>query len=458
MNALLLTNLLLAVIPVYWLLHKRAVLQNGLLLAASLFCYGWINPMYPIILLGVAAFAFGTARAIDRSVHRSQREGFLAMGVTFVGGSLLSLQYAGFNWAAGLKPLDSLSGWMLLQWMAPIGMAFYTLGLIGYLIEVKRGRMPAERNFLTFLTAVAFLPHLFLGPVPKHAGLLPQFRRGRRLEREIVVPSVLTMLWGIFKLVIIAGNLTPVVAQCFGHYTQLPGSALFVGTILLAVQVYAAFSGYSDFAAGSARLLGIQLTPDFALPLLSRTPAAFWRRWYVSVHTWLREYLFLPSGARTGSALHWTLTVLGVFLFAGIWYGTGTSFVLWALTNALLLIAFRAVSLVFRKPTPMPALQTAPVRFAAWVVTFHLTALSFVWFRATTPAAALSFYAHLFRADFFTAAPQAIARQMIWCVPLFAVEGLMLLKPDWNRRLALAPARITAVLLCFALGAGICFL
>jgi D-alanyl-lipoteichoic acid acyltransferase DltB (MBOAT superfamily) len=443
----------------YWLLAGKPRLQNVWLIMASMLCYGYINPIYPVVLLVVSGFAFGTAKAISRTDNEQQRSGLLAMGITFVGGSLLSLKYAhkSWSWMGDLVPVHSASGFSIVNWVAPIGLSFYVLGLIGYLVDVKRYKAKAETDPLLFIASVSFLPHLLSGPIPKHSEMLPQLRSGRRLDVATVLPAAQLIIWGLFKKLVIADNLAPAVNYCFGRYGELSGSALLLGVVFASVQIYADFSGYSDMAFGIARLLGINIDRNFNRPLFSRNPAQYWRNWHMSLNRWLREYLYLPLGGRTTSTTTWIVVVIAVFAFSGAWHGTGFNFILWGLSNAAIYLVFHYGKRFFTKSAPTKGVSAIPVRFSAWVVTFYSIALTRVFFRAPNMEVALGYYKRLFQLDLFTAAPEFLARYAIWCLPLFVVEALTFLQPKAAQRDVLVPARIISVLFCVAAITGIYF-
>ncbi|MEZ4469973.1 MAG: MBOAT family O-acyltransferase [bacterium] len=186
-------------------------------------------------------------------------------------------------------------GTSTLDIILPVGISFYTFQTLSYSIDVYRGLLTPTKDLISFLAFVSFFPQLVAGPIERAEDLLPQFERRRVFDLAAARDALRQILWGLVKKVLVADNLATTVEYAFGHHAELDGVTLFAATGLFFVQIYCDFSGYSDVAIGTARLLGFDLTRNFAFPFFSRDFTEFWRRWHISLNTWLRDYVFLPS-------------------------------------------------------------------------------------------------------------------------------------------------------------------
>ena len=222
-----------------------------------------------------------------------------------------------------------------LQIILPVGISFYTFQTLSYTIDIYYKKLEPTRNWLNFFTYVAFFPQLVAGPIERARNLLPQIENRRFFTYENGKEGMRQILWGFFKKVVVADNCAVFVDAIFENYAELSTTMLILGSVLFAFQIYCDFSGYSDIAIGTARLLGIKLMQNFATPYFSRNIAEFWRRWHISLSTWFRDYLYIPlGGSRVGRLLQ-TRNIFAIFLVSGFWHGANFTFLFWGFIHSL---------------------------------------------------------------------------------------------------------------------------
>ena len=279
-----------------------------------------------------------------------------------------------------------------LDILLPVGISFFTFQTMSYTIDVYRGVLQPTRTLVNFLAYVSFFPQLVAGPIERAAHLLPQFARTVTISRGMLREGIWLSIWGMFKKVVIADNLAPLVEMTYSH--PQPGALLLVlGTFAFALQIYCDFSGYSDIARGVAKILGIDIMINFNVPYLASNIREFWQRWHISLSTWLRDYLYIPLGGNRGSQWFTFRNLMITMLLGGLWHGASWTFVLWGFLHGAGLIAHR----IWSWYVPAPADERSPLRvlrgIAGWAVTFVFVCYCWVFFRAQDMTAAL----HLIR-------------------------------------------------------------
>ncbi len=314
----------------------------------------------------------------------------------------------------GGEPGDFTLGFIL-----PVGISFYTFQTMSYTIDLYRKKTVSTDRFIDFAAYVAFFPQLVAGPIERAGRLLPQFGRMRpALTMEIVRSSIWLIGWGLFKKMFVADNMAIVVNATFGPFDDPSGTfvipqdglTLLVGVYAFAFQIYGDFSGYTDIARGVAKLLGFDLMLNFRLPYFATSPSDFWRRWHISLSTWLRDYLYIPLGGNrsTGLGTYRNLTI--VMLLGGLWHGAGWNFILWGAYQACLLCIYRALGL----RTELKRFSF-PSQLLMGVLMFNLTCIGWMLFRAqniqtiavffegifTSPAASMQTWIDLKHVFFF---------------------------------------------------------
>jgi alginate O-acetyltransferase complex protein AlgI len=339
----------------YWALARHPVARWMLLLCSSYFFYcasakppsgGWPTPWYFVGLIVASTIVdYWVALGIASARKRFWRNA--ALGVSLVGnlGMLGYFKYTGFLLDVG-RDLAHLLGADLMvptfRVALPIGISFYTFQSLSYTIDVWRGRIQAERSLLRFAVYVAFFPQLVAGPIVRASEFLPQLRAGLRVDVEDVNFAIFRITKGLFKKVVlgdlVAANFTDLVFSSPTQYSSLENLlALYAFTL----QIYADFSGYSDMAIGVARLLGFKLPENFDRPYQSRDVGEFWRRWHMTLSTWLRDYVFFPLGGSRGSQARTYFNLWLTMVLVGIWHGASWNFVIYGNLHAAALVYSR---------------------------------------------------------------------------------------------------------------------
>ena len=339
------------VLGLYWLLRRHLRWQNGLVVVASYFFYGWWDWRFLLLIALTSACSYASGLAMDatggEATHLKNRQRLLCRGVAAANiilnlGILTLFKYFNF-FAESFCDLLRMVGFHAdaptLRLILPVGISFYTFQALSYTIDVYRGRIPATRDAVAFFAYISFFPQLVAGPIERATQLLPQMLRARTFIYSDAVDGLRQMLWGFFKKVVVADTCAMAVNEIWADQSAQSSLALALGAVLFSIQIYGDFSGYSDIAVGCARLFGIRLMQNFRYPYFASNVADFWRRWHISLMTWLRDYVYIPLGGSRCSARRAAFNVLIVFLASGLWHGAAWTFVLWGLYHALLLIA-----------------------------------------------------------------------------------------------------------------------
>jgi len=379
----------------YFLLRGRQ--QNLLLLVASYVFYGWWDWRFLGLLLLSTVVDYVVALRLDPvgpddsalsvpEVPQPRRKRLLVVSIVVNLGVLGFFKYFGFFEESFVALLSTLLGYEVsptgLDIILPVGISFYTFQSMSYTIDVYRRQLHASRSFVDFATFVAFFPQLVAGPIVRASELMPQLRSERVYDNDRLASGGYLMLWGMFKKVVVADNLAPLVNHVFASDpAALDGTTVLIASYAFAFQIYGDFSGYTDIARGSARLLGFDFPLNFDLPYVATSPSDFWRRWHISLSTWLRDYLYIPLGGNRSSPRRVYVNLMLTMLLGGLWHGAAWTFVLWGAYQGLLLVTWRFVAP--RVPSTLSTLGSTPVgRFLRWLLFFHLVCLGWLIFRA----------------------------------------------------------------------------
>jgi D-alanyl-lipoteichoic acid acyltransferase DltB (MBOAT superfamily) len=367
----------------------------GFLVVASYYFYMCWRWEYLLLILAQTEINYVGALGIQRAATRRGRKFWLVAGLASTLAILFFFKY--FNFAAGsVGAIASAFGghWKpaRLDFLLPIGISFHTFQTLGYLVDVYRGRVPPEKNFVKFALFVSFFPLLVAGPIERAGNLLPQFEVHQRLRYDNVAAGLRLILWGVIKKMVIADRVGTVVSTVYGDPRAFPGQLLILATFLFAVQIYCDFSGYSDIAIGAARIFGYQLMTNFRMPYFSTSLAEFWQRWHISLSTWFRDYLYIPLGGNRVSTPRWVVNILLVFTLSGLWHGANWTFVIWGAIHGAGLAFERLVMVPFG--TRLARLGLNPeggiLRALRWLVVFGVVLCAWVFFKASTAAQAFS--------------------------------------------------------------------
>jgi D-alanyl-lipoteichoic acid acyltransferase DltB (MBOAT superfamily) len=388
-----------------------------------------------ICSIGVVVIANLMYGRVTRWQETVRRRFFLVVSVAGNLGILFVFKYFDFfatSFAAVVEStLGVTPGTWTLDVVLPVGISFYTFQTMSYTIDVYRRELESSDHFVEFATYVAFFPQLVAGPIERGKHLLPQFRRPRgRLTRAAFEEGVWLVVWGLFKKMVVADNMAVIVNRTFEPFDTLAtttapddGLRLLVAVYAFAFQIYGDFSGYSDIARGTSRLLGFDIMVNFRLPYFATSPSTFWRGWHISLSTWLRDYLYIPLGGNRHGTGRTYGNLLATMLLGGLWHGAAWTFVIWGAFHGLLLVVYRALGIHGGPDTPWPR------RLVMGLVMFHLTCVGWLIFRAQNVTTIGVFLQSIFAHPGVSPETLADLRSLAfhgWFLVLFqVVQGLM---------------------------------
>jgi len=382
-NTLHFLGFFVVVFGVYWSLRSQRRSQNFVLLVASAFFYGYWNWKFLFLILASTLIDFACGIALDRPGASTRwRKGILLASLVANLGVLGFFKYFGFFVDSTVELLEALGlgapEWEL-QVLLPIGISFYTFQTLSYTIDRYRRTLPAERSLLNFALYVSFFPQLVAGPIVRAKEFLPMAAAARVFRWESMRIGLQLVLWGLFKKAVVADNLAPFIDGTFGSESALGAGVRLLAVYAFCIQIYCDFSGYTDIARGTAKLLGFEFPQNFRMPYFATNPGEFWRRWHITLSSWLRDYLYIPLGGNRTTAARTTRNLMITMVLGGLWHGAAWNFVLWGAYQGLLLGIHRALP---KPAVPRHASWTWIVNALKWFVFFHLVNLGWLFFRA----------------------------------------------------------------------------
>lgn len=419
---------LIPVVLIFWRLDRRA--QNIFLLLASYFFYGWWDWRFLALMIGSTTMDFVIAQKIvpaEQNPHRKKWFVFsLVLNFTILG----IFKYFDFFAGSFVGMLNTLGlhhiPLPLIRVILPPGISFYTFQEVAYIVDVYKGRIEASRSFFEYGLFISLFAHLIAGPIQRPSHLLPQVQRERTLNPDRFFDGLMLIFSGMIRKCIVADNCALLVNAAFGGQLGPPNFfVVLLGTYGFAWQVYGDFSGYSDIARGCAQLLGFHFMVNFRQPFLAHRLQDFWRRWHISLSTWLRDYLYIPMG---GSRLGEWKTVKNLFVtmvLAGLWHGANWTYVIFGAIHGIVLpierffFPAKAKSATGSVPAPPAGF------FSLWaqrILTFNILCLSLAFFRATSLHAAVEFLAGLSNFVWRPEYASAFFLLCLYSVPLFLID------------------------------------
>jgi alginate O-acetyltransferase complex protein AlgI len=360
--------------------------QNRLLLVTNYVFYGWWDVRFLSLLIMSSIVDFLCGLLIDREQNDSERRKFLAVGITFNLVTLCIFKYFDFfsqNLHAALLGLGIDVGLPTINVILPIGISFYTFQTMSYTIDVYLREVKATTRFLDFLVFVGFFPHLVAGPILRARNLVPQVLNPRHVTTEQFSSGMALMLWGFFKKIVIADNMGMFVDSVFTD-KEPNGVAVLLATYAFAFQIYGDFSGYSDIARGIARMIGFDIVVNFRLPYLSANPAEFWRRWHISLSSWIRDYFYIPLGGNRYGRWRTTFNLLFVMTVAGLWHGAANHFLLWGFYHGVLLLIYRGLDWANERYLHLRWVASRWFHGLSIFIFFHLACIGWLIFRISS--------------------------------------------------------------------------
>lgn len=381
----------IAIFSIYWIWSRRGVrVQNSVLLLAGCLFYGSWDWKFLALLAVSGTIDYFIARKIEDATSSGTKKRWMLLSLLVNIGVLFYFKYFGFfaeSFSSLLQAIGMQSGFITEKIILPLGISYYTFLKFGYILDIWRGKIPAEKNPLNYFTFLLFFPYTLAGPVERAGNMLPQIREKRTLDYAVGVVAFRIILWGYFKKVVIADRLGFIVNPVFDHPDAYSGSAFAVAIVLFHIQLYADFSGYSDIARGVAQLFGLRIINNFDRPFYAPSLRKYWRRWHISVSTWFNEYLFSPLTIETRNWGNFGLyfSVVVTFTAIGFWHGAEWTYLVWGLLMGLLICGEQLLHRKIKLPV------VASVIFVNLLIIYCL-----IWFRAATIEDAAHIHASIF--------------------------------------------------------------
>lgn len=419
----------------YFPLKENIKAQNWLLLLSSYFFYGFANwRMIPLLLVATIIFFF-LGIAVHKASNTKKSSLLTSLGVLTGVGLLVYFKYFNFfidSFSSLLNAIGLNSNIGTFNIILPLGISFFTFKLISYIIEIYRGKIEPSRDIVAFSTYIAFFPTILSGPIDRPNTFIPQLQKKRTFDYNLVVDGCRQILWGLFQKVVIADNLAGVINSVWNNIPNQSGSVLFITAILYSIQIYTDFSGYSHMAIGIGKILGFRVTINFDYPFFSRNIAEYWRKWHISLTSWLTDYIFIPVNVkfRNMGMLGIILAILITFILIGLWHGANFTFAVFGLYHGLLYIPLILTGSIFKKKKLKTNKYGFPTikDFSKMVGTFLLVTLGLIIFRADNVGQAWQYIIGVFDMSIISI-PRVIGMAKI---PLFF--SFLLFVAEWYSR------------------------
>lgn len=458
------------VFVMYWFIFNKSLKQQNLFLLVASFlffaCFDW---RFLFLLLFSITLDFSIAHKIYNS--KNNKKSWLWLSI------VLNLCFLGFfkyfnffidNFSEAISFFGFKPNVWSLKIILPVGISFYTFHGLSYIIDVYKDKIKPVKSIVDYALFVSFFPLLVAGPIERATHLLPQIQKKRTFNYAKSVDGLRQILWGLVKKIVIADNCATYVNMIFDNPNDYSGSSLVIGAILFSFQIYGDFSGYSDIALGTARLLGIELLQNFSFPYFSRDIAEFWRRWHISLSSWFKDYVYIPLGGSRVTKWQNIRNVFIVFLLSGFWHGANLTFIFWGFLHALFFIPLLLANknrnnLAIATPN---SLKTGIITFFKITVTFSLVSFAWIFFRSSSLSFAFIYIDKILSYSLFIV-PEIFPKTVFSYIflflmvewfgknNLFAIEKFAL---NWKRSYRIAFYMLLTLLLLYFYGQGYQFL
>ncbi len=422
----------------YWFVtNKNIKAQNLLILLAGYVFYAWSDWRFLAYLIGASLINFYLGIFIEKATNPRNKKILVNIALLQGVGGLVFFKYFNF-FITSFNDSFHLLGINLnistLNIIIPLGISFFTFKILGYILDINKGKIKATTDWINFFAYVSFFPSILSGPIDSARSFLPQLEKKRIFDYEMSSDGMRQILWGLFKKVVIADNCATYTNDIFDNFHILPASSLLLGAFLFTVQLYADFSGYSDMAIGIAKLLGFKITKNFDSPFFAQNIAEFWRKWHISLTSWLTEYLFTPLSITFRDNGKWGLICAIVlnFTICGIWHGANWTYVLYGFLHGVYFIPLILNGTINKKKKIdndklLPTLR----ELFNMLGTFILVMTTLVVFRANNIDTAFKFYQKLFSITIIARpifshdiSKLIFAITMLWIAMLFIIEWI----------------------------------
>ena len=373
------------------------------LLLASIFFYAYAQPLYLLQMLATTGAVYWLGLKLEQAEDNQRKQGLMAIGVALLVANLFVFKYASFfneSFRSVFGVVGAEYPVPFFQILLPLGISFYTFQLISYLIDVYRGDT-AERHLGHFGLYVAFFPKIVAGPIERARNLLPQIKVDHAFDYALVAAGLKLAAWGVFKKVVVADRIAPIVDRVYNAPGEFDGVAMTFATWLYAFQIYCDFSGYTDIALGVAMIFGFKLMANFNRPYFATSIQDFWKRWHISLTSWLTDYVFNPLIRSKVIKIKWynlmLLSMMVTFVVSGLWHGAQWTFVAWGALHGAFIVAGLLLQKPFNKTMMQIGLVKRPQLYRSLKIalTFSLVCFAYILFRANTMTDALYIMAQL---------------------------------------------------------------
>lgn len=378
------------VFTIYWMLPHK--LRWIVLLISSYYFYMSWNPQYVVLIFFTTCVSYFAAILIEINENNIIKKMIMTVALLLCLGVLFLFKYYNFildsivavarNFTISMNPIT-------FDLLLPVGISFYTFQTLSYVIDVYRGNVHAERHLGIYATFISFFPQLVAGPIERTSNLLPQINSKKCFNYDLAIYGARQILWGLFKKIAVADMVAMYVDNAYNNLARCTGFDLCVAIFFFTIQIYCDFSGYSDIAIGTSKLLGINLIKNFSSPYFSLSVREFWSRWHISLSTWFRDYLYIPMGGNRCSKLRNYRNLMVTFLVSGLWHGANWTFVIWG--------GLHGVAQIIEKVIGLDELKRSKFgKLVSWFMVFIFCNLAWVFFRADSFSDAIFVIYHAF--------------------------------------------------------------
>jgi len=420
-NSLEFAFFLAIVFIIYWfVINKNILNQNMFLLLASWFFYGCWDWRFLFLLIIISFLNYFIGIKIDRSKVSIKKKFWLLAGIIFDIGILGVFKYYNF-FIQSFIDLASLAGYNLpkssTSIVIPLGISFYIFLSLSYILDIYKKHLTANFNIIEVLLTLSFFPIILAGPIQRPSLLLPQIDEKREFKYDQAIDGMRQILWGLFVKIAVADNLAPPVDDIFLNFSHYSGSTLFLGSLSYTIQIYADFSGYSNIAIGTGKLLGFNLMRNFDFPYFSRDITEFWKKWHISLTTWFRDYLFLPISCAISwkikhekvfyiktDLLIYIIASIVVWFITGLWHGANYTFIVWGLIHGGFLIIYQWQRKPRKKFFNLIGINNNNIVVVSIerVITLLIIIMAWVIFRSDSILKAAEYFKGLFSSSLFS--------------------------------------------------------
>ena len=366
-------------------LCKTREQKHFVLLATSYVFYAYWDARFLILLVVQTIISYVLAKKIVRTESKQKSKAFMLIGVIVSLAILCFFKYFNF-FVESFAKMFGITSLGALNIVLPIGISFYTFHTLSYLIDVYRGKLKACDRYIDLSLYISFFPQLVAGPIVRARDFLPQLAEDRPMNRENLTEGLQIFLFGLIKKIVIADRLAVCVDAVFASPGSYSGLSLFLAVVAYSIQIYCDFSGYSDMAIGVAKTFGYELCKNFDMPYLSKNPTEFWRRWHISLSSWLRDYLYISLGGNRKGNFRTKVNLMLTMLLGGLWHGANWQMVFWGALHGGALVVHKT----FREQADQANVHASGrilkgiVSVASVVGMYLFTCVCWVFFRAAS--------------------------------------------------------------------------